>query len=141
MEDTYENAFTEVLEIIKYLPDEEKCKIPRNELEYFEDHKNKNYNFVYSFSESKHLRKTDIILISLFRKYIADSNEIDKIDELLKINEKIKDKQWDNKTIFKEKEKNSCDKEKALVLKIENKSIIKKIIDNLKKFLLNIRKD
>ena len=78
MEDTYENAYAEVLEIIKYLPKEEREKIPQNEIEYFE--KNKNYNYIYSFSDSKHLRKTDIILIYLYRKYIASAEERNKIN-------------------------------------------------------------
>lgn len=134
MEDTYENAYAEVLEIIKYLPKEEREKIPQNEIEYFE--KNKNYNYIYSFSDSKHLRKTDIILIYLYRKYIASAEERNKINELLMINEKINSRQWKNQPIFKFKENSTDNDCKSLVVNKESTNVIIKMISKLKKFFI-----
>ena len=138
MEDTYENAYTEVLEIIKYLPKEEREKIPQNEIEYFE--KNKNYNYIYSFSDSKHLRKTDIILIYLYRKYIASAEERNKINELLMINEKINSRQWKNQPIFKFKENSTDNDCKSLVVNKESTNVIIKMISKLKKFFIKYTK-
>ncbi len=138
MEDTYENAYAEVLEIIKYLPKEEREKIPQNEIEYFE--KNKNYNYIYSFSDSKHLRKTDIILIYLYRKYIASAEERNKINELLMINEKINSRQWKNQPIFKFKENSTDNDCKSLVVNKESTNVIIKMISKLKKFFIKYTK-
>ena len=138
MEDTYENAYAEVLEIIKYLPKEEREKIPQNEIEYFE--KNKNYNYIYSFSDSKHLRKTDIILIYLYRKYIASADERNKINELLMINEKINSRQWKNQPIFKFKENSTDNDCKSLVVNKESTNVIIKMISKLKKFFIKYTK-
>lgn len=138
MEDTYENAYAEVLEIIKYLPKEEREKIPQNEIEYFE--KNKNYNYIYSFSDSKHLRKTDIILVYLYRKYIASAEERNKINELLMINEKINSRQWKNQPIFKFKENSTDNDCKSLVVNKENTNVIIKMISKLKKFFIKYTK-
>lgn len=138
MEDTYENAYAEVLEIIKYLPKEEREKIPQNEIEYFE--KNKNYNYIYSFLDSKHLRKTDIILIYLYRKYIASAEERNKINELLMINEKINSRQWKNQPIFKFKENSTDNDCKSLVVNKESTNVIIKMISKLKKFFIKYTK-
>ena len=138
MEDTYENAYAEVLEIIKYLPKEEREKIPQNEIEYFE--KNKNYNYIYLFSDSKHLRKTDIILIYLYRKYIASAEERNKINELLMINEKINSRQWKNQPIFKFKENSTDNDCKSLVVNKESTNVIIKMISKLKKFFIKYTK-
>ena len=138
MEDTYENAYAEVLEIIKYLPKEKREKKPPNEIDYVK--KNKNYNYIYSFSDSKHLRKTDIILIYLYRKYIASAEERNKINELLMINEKINSRQWKNQPIFKFKENSTDNDCKSLVVNKESTNVIIKMISKLKKFFIKYTK-
>lgn len=140
MEDTYENAYTEVLEIIKYMPKEEREKIPQSEIEYFEKNRNKSYRYIYIFPESKHLRKTDIVLISLYRQYIANSKEKNKINELLWINEKNSNTKWKNQQIFnveKSSKDNDC---KALVNNNEKLSVIRKILARVKKFFVRYTK-
>ena len=42
----YANAYTEVLEILKYIPKEDYNKIPKNKIELYETYSNKNYNFI-----------------------------------------------------------------------------------------------
>lgn len=44
----YANAYTEVLEILKYIPKEDYNKIPKNKIELYETYSNKNYNFIYN---------------------------------------------------------------------------------------------
>lgn len=42
---TYAKAYTEVLEIIKFFPEEDKNKIPKEDIEFFEKYSDKDYYF------------------------------------------------------------------------------------------------
>ena len=42
---TYSRAYTEVLEIIKYFPEEEYSKIPKEKIEFYKNNMDKNYDF------------------------------------------------------------------------------------------------
>ena len=41
----YKKAYTEVIEIIKYFPNEEYAKIPLEKINYYKENMDKNYNF------------------------------------------------------------------------------------------------
>ena len=45
MTSAYKRAYTEVVEIIKYLPNEEYSKIPLNKINYFKENMDKEYKF------------------------------------------------------------------------------------------------
>ena len=47
MENTYEKAYVEILEILKYIPMREYNKIPKERIEFFEKNKDKNYQYKY----------------------------------------------------------------------------------------------
>ncbi len=87
MEDTYANAYVEILEILKYVPVNEIEKIPKKEIEFFERNKNVNYQYDYNVDNSVTLRKTDAIIVNLYKKYFSNEEENKKIDELLFLNE------------------------------------------------------
>lgn len=91
MIDTYEKAYTEILEILKYLPKEEYNKIPKEKIEFYEKNKDKDYKFVFdinkSIDEQNVSRKTKVIIVSLFKDFFATELQKEKIKNILKSNE------------------------------------------------------
>lgn len=73
MDDRYNLACTEILEILKYLPEEDLRKIPQKEIDFFENNKAKNYVFKFnedlSFEEQSLLSETQTIIVQLYKEY------------------------------------------------------------------------
>ena len=76
-------AYTEVVEILKYVPKEEKNKIPKEIIEYYMDNRDISYSFKIdiekSFEEQALLEKTKIVLAILFRDYWATPEQKERI--------------------------------------------------------------
>lgn len=83
MEKIYNKAYTEILEILKYLPEESRNKIPSEMLEMFKIKHDKNYKFVIdidkSFKEQDLLDETKAILANIFRDYWATPYQREQI--------------------------------------------------------------
>ena len=113
MENTYEKAYVEILEILKYIPMREYNKIPKERIEFFEKNKDKNYQYKYDVKNPVTLKKTDAIVVDLYNRYFADNIEKEQIKEILKLNEQVLENQkkekypsgniFENKNIVKEK--------------------------------------
>ena len=107
MNDTYECSYVEVLEILKYIPKEEYYKIPKELIEFFDEHKDKSYQYIYNPVSPKTLRKTDAIIVSLYKDYIANEDEKKQIEKRLIENyqkaEIEKRKQYNPDDLFKKK--------------------------------------
>ncbi len=73
MKENYPKAYTEVLEILKYMPENDVKKIPKKLLETFECKKDTNYSFIIDenqdFSKLKILDETEAIMVNIFRDY------------------------------------------------------------------------
>ena len=71
MDDKYNLACTEILEVLKYLPEKDLKKIPQKEIDFFEEHKAKNYTFKFnenlSFEEQVLLPETQTIIVQLYK--------------------------------------------------------------------------
>ena len=91
------NAYTEVLEILRFIPIQEFNKIPKEKLELFERFSNKEYTFFYdpakSLDENNVSNITKTIIAILFRDYWATESEQKKI---------INKQNCDRKNILKE---------------------------------------
>jgi len=86
MNDTYSCSYVEVLEILKHIPKEEYNKIPEEKIEFYKNNMNKDYVYIYDSITPKTMRKTEAILISLYKNYIANEDEKREIDEILRLN-------------------------------------------------------
>lgn len=137
MENTYSNAYTEVLEILKIVPKEQYEKIPKEELDFLEKNRNKDYNFSYDIENPNTLRKTDAILISMYKKYIATENEKKAIEEILELNyrknELEKKEKYGDKVLFNKPQEEI--KEIILPIEVKKKNAFEKFIDKIKSFL------
>ena len=93
----YERAYTEVLEIISYFPQEEYSKIPSDIIEYYKNNMDKNYNFSInpeiSLEEQNISKEAFAIIVSLFRDYFATDKQKETLKSLLKQNQEKKDKE------------------------------------------------
>ena len=75
----YAHAYTEVLDILKYISKEDYEKIPKSKIKVFEENSNKNYSFTYD--ENKTLDEQNVseiakaIIAILFRDYWATKEQ------------------------------------------------------------------
>lgn len=140
------NAFSEVLEILKYIPTSDYEKIPLEIIEIMEDNSDKNsivqYNPQKPLCEQNISSEAKTIIATLFRDYWATEKQKEKIlakekyDNNLEEIEKQKEFSID---IFQNKSKeniqtNMEEKNKQLIV-IEKNSIFKTIISKIRKFL------
>ena len=75
MEDNYKKAYKEIVEILKYVPEESINKIPQEMRNMFEEKQLKTYDFQIdtnkTFDEQELLKETKAILANIFRDYWA----------------------------------------------------------------------
>lgn len=111
MEDNFSKACKEIVEILKFVPDKDVSKIPKEMREMFEDERDKNYKFTInteiSIEEQALLNETKAILSNIFRDYWATSSQREKIIEKQNNDRKILEQQkreiYNPDYIFKKK--------------------------------------
>ena len=158
----YANAYSEVLEILKYIPVEDYKKIPERKIELYK--KNANKDYIFNYNPEKTLKEQNVskiakgIIAILFRDYWATDEQREKILAMQKnerINiEKIKRERYNPDNIFKSKNnnqnivsnniKNNIEiYSKNSLMKVENKksnSIFRKIIDKIRNIIKKLQK-
>lgn len=146
MTKVYQQAFTEVYEILSYLDKESYNKIPVNVLSALRENRDTNYDFFIdtsvSFYEQDILEETKAILFNLYRDYLANSDIKKQILEYQKeeqiVLEKIKSQNYLSDNIFYKNQKRECEtisenKHTSLIKqKSNNKNIFIKIIEKIK---------
>lgn len=89
--DTYSRAYTEVLEILKCLPQNEYNKIATERIKFFEANKDPTYKFIINpnvlLDEQNISVEANSIAIILFRDYFATETQKKKLNDILKQNE------------------------------------------------------
>ena len=119
MEDNYNKAFAEVVEILKHVPEESVQKIPQDMRDMFEEEMDKDYIFEVKdnveFEDLKLLDETKAILANIFRDYWATPYQRERImakektavyfqlETMRKIEQEYKDDNCASKTEFIEK--------------------------------------
>lgn len=142
MINNYNNAFTEVYEILNCLDEEEVNKIPEEVRNVIEKNRNLDYNYEVNYDEDLSnqpmLTETKAILFNLFRDYLSTPEQKQKI---LKIqqeerieNEQHKQEKY-NKNIFKEKKETN--KTEKLEIVEYKESFINKIWNRIKNLFKN----
>lgn len=91
MNNTYAKAYTEVLEILKYLPKDDYAKIPEEKIIFFEKNRDNDYEYKLDenlpLSEQKISREANAIIISIFRDFFASKEQRIKLQKILLANE------------------------------------------------------
>lgn len=138
----YANAYSEVLEILKFISKEDYEKIPENKIELFNLNANKEYNFVYNpektLEEQNVSKRAKAIIGILFRDYWATEVQRKKIvrkqenDRL--ILEELKKSLYDVENIFKKRNvSNETEvKEEVTEMIVYKESFITKVVNKIK---------
>ena len=136
MKNSFAIACTEVLDVLKYLPQNEYERIPKDEIEFLESQKDSSFN-VQGINLSK---EANALIIILWEKYFASQNEKERLYNILKQNyqkeEKIKKELYNYDNLFKEKKKESTE-----LIEVENKKWYERILDFLKEIRLKFKKN
>ena len=108
---TYECSYVEVLEVLNHIPREQYNKIPKEKILFYEKNKNIQYQYIFNEQNMNLSKKANAILVNLYKDYIADSNEKNKIENILKLNDKKqeieKQKKFNNTDLFKNNNNNN----------------------------------
>ena len=146
----YANAYNEVLEILKYIPEEDYNKIPKEKIELFETNANDNYKFNYepnkTLDEQNVSKIAKGIIAILFRDYWANDNQREKIIakqnyDRIKLEEQRRE-QYNPDELFKKKKiddvKENEDKEEInnLPIEVKKENFYQRIIKFLKNFFI-----
>ena len=143
----YANAYSEVLEILKYIPVEDYNKIPKTKIELFKTNANNDYSFTYNPSktleEQEVSKLTKGIIAILSRDYWATEIQRNKIVakqnyDRVKLEEKKKEI-YNPDNIFINNHKNSLvdileNKQEKSLVKIDDIKWYKKIWNRIKNF-------
>ena len=108
MTKAYQQAFTEVYEILNYLNEKDYNKIPKDVIYALKENRDVKYDFYIDesipFCEQDILEETKAILFNLYRDYLASSEIRDKIIQYQKEEanelEKIKTERYPYEDIF-----------------------------------------
>ena len=136
----YAKAYTEVLEILKHIPEDEYEKIPKTEIQFYESYCDKSYKFEYDDSlridEQKISREANAVIISLYMNYFANEKQKGIITDILKQNtidaEKEKSKKYDVNNMFSQK---NISENLPIQINTKKENFIKKIINKVKSIL------
>ena len=110
---TYEKAYVEVLEILKYFPKKDYMKIPEEKIEFYKKNKDKNYIFTINpkvdLSKQNISREANAIIVNLYIDYFATEEQKVKIKEILELNqrkaEQEKRKKYNQENLFRKHDK------------------------------------
>lgn len=143
--DKYTKAYTEVLEILKYLPKNEYNKIAKEKIKFFEDNKDDSYKFSINpqmpLDEQNISIEANSIIIVLFRDYFATENQKEKLNTILKQNEYKYQEEIRNKynpdDIFKDKKDRSFNiiENNNLPIEVKEDNFFKKFIAYIKNLI------
>lgn len=142
----YANAYSEILEILRYVSKEDYNKIPEEKIALFQTNSNKDYSFNYDINktldEQNVSKKAKTIIAILFRDYWATDAQREKIKAKEQYDRKIKEEEnrekYNPDNLFKKQDlvKNTEDIMTEEVAMVEYKeSIFRKIFNKLISFI------
>jgi len=143
----YSKAYTEVLEMIKHLPENEYNKIPKEKIEFWERNKDNKYKFV--INPQIELEKQNIsieansIIVTIFRDYFATNLQKEKLKIILEQNENKYQEQLREKynpdNLFENRKKECMnpyvEKNTSLFVVKREENFFKKLINYVKKLI------
>lgn len=143
MNNLYAKAYTEVLEIINHFSEDEYKEIPKEKIDFYEKHKDREYDFKINpnidLAEQNISRKANAILVSLFRDYFATAKQKEILKNLLQQNqeklEKEKYLKYNPDNIFNKSYDNNIkdSKDEVALVEIKNEVWYRKILNFFKR--------
>ena len=163
-EDNYSKAYKEIVEILKYIPEESVNKIPKDMRDMFEAEQLKTYNFQIdtekTFEEQELLEETKAILANIFRDYWATDYQkariIEKENQDREEWEKQKREKYNPNDIFKNRNTSTIttsnnndisqdiqeqlneEYNKNLPIEVKKQNIFQRLLSFVKKLVLKV---
>jgi len=142
----YAMAYREVIEILKYVPEEDLDKIPQEKLDYYILNMDASYD--YEIDEEKEFEEqemsdiTKAILANIFRDYWATPYQKERIEAKEKYDmdkmEEEKREKYNPDDIFKNKQTEERQKEITnLPMEIKKENFFKRLISFIKNIISN----
>lgn len=137
----YAKSYTELIEILRYIPKSDLNKIPQEKLNYYLKKQDNNYNFIYDrqkkIDEQNISHLTKILIANLYIQYWADQEEKRQIIEREKYElyhlELKKKEKYPTENLFKSKEnQKAIDRATKSMVIVAKKKLIDRIIDKIK---------
>lgn len=139
MENNYNKAYVEVLEVLKYIPKEDFEKVPKDIIETLENKKDKEYKYELNknvaFENQILMKETKAILANFFRDYWATPEQRNAIKE------KERKEEWEEEqnkikidydAVFKRNTKLAPPKQETKIVVVEEKKWYEKFVDWIK---------
>lgn len=139
----YSKAYTEVLEIIKYFPEEEYSKIPEEKIEFYKNNMDKDYIFTINpeidLSEQNVSPEANAIIVNMFTDYFATEEQKVQIKEILDLKQKKEEQEkreiYNPDDMFKETNKNT----EKTNLKVPENNNVTALIEYKKSFFTKLK--
>ena len=139
----YSKAYSEVLEVLRYIPKVDLVKIPKDEIMFYiknmDNKHNYKYNFNKPFEDQKLMRLSKIIISNIDIKYLAKNKEElleNERKEILKLEEENR-KIYNTDNIFRNKylniQEEDTNNENNSLIVIEKQGFFRKIIDKIRR--------
>lgn len=139
----YSKAYSEVLEVLRYIPKVDLVKIPKDEIMFYiknmDNKHNYKYNFNKPFEDQKLMRLSKIIISNIYIKYLAKNKEElleNERKEILKLEEENR-KIYNTDNIFRNKylniQEEDTNNENNSLIVIEKQGFFRKIIDKIRR--------
>ena len=137
----YAMAYKEVIEILKYVPDEDVQKIPEEKLQFYKSNMDNEYNYkldmTKEFEEQEMSDITKAILANIFKDYWANPYQKERIEAKEKSDmenlEEEKTKKYNPDNIFKDRKKETTVENTNLPVEIKKETFFKKLISFIKR--------
>lgn len=138
----YENAYKEIIEILKFIPSNYYDKIPKEKINLFESKANKEYEFTFNpnktLEEQNVSKRAKAIIGLLYRDYWANKEQKEKIISFQNIQrqaiEEEKREKYNPDNIFKKTNVEKATEEVAMV-EVKEEKWYSKLFEFLKKIL------
>lgn len=135
----YSKAYSEVLEVLRYIPKVDLVKIPKDEIMFYIKNMDNKYNYKYNFNktfeEQSLMRLSKIIISNIYIKYLAKNKEElleNERKEILKLEEENR-KIYNTDNIFRNKNLDIEKDENNSLIVIEKQGFFRKIIDKIRR--------
>ena len=138
----YSNAYSEVLEILRYVSIDDYNKIPKKQIEFFKNNSNKDYDFFYNpyktLDEQNVSKRAKAIIAIIFQDYWATDIQKEKIRAKQNYDrmqlEKEKQAKYSANHIFKNKKTENIENStETLALTEYKETFLDRIINKVKK--------
>lgn len=135
----YSKAYSEVLEVLRYIPKVDLVKIPKDEIMFYIKNMDNKYSYKYNFNkpfeDQKLMRLSKIIISNIYIKYLAKNKEElleNERKEILKLEEENR-KIYNTDNIFRNKNLDIEKDENNSLIVIEKQGFFRKIIDKIRR--------